>query len=205
MLEVIEPYIPIVTVLLSFAAVYNGIRTRVQGQKIKEQDLALRQLEREDKFRYFPPHLYVKFNGGFVVGDSLRKAPCSITIANRDSRDVLIEEIEWAYSCGYSWKIEDLSFSPFLQKTTDKYQFDIDPDGDLFPYSSGRLFAMIDNILGLSIRVKLSTDDGVLYPIDDIRFKRYLMYRYIRSPIIRKFGVCALCRYHGISMVHAFI
>jgi len=205
MVEVIGQYIPIITIVLSIAALYNGIKTRQQGKKIQKQDLALRQIEREDKFRYLPPHMYVRLKGEFKLSDSLKKARCSIIISNQDERDVLIEKVEWAYSIDRSWSIDKLNVEPFIQKTADKVQFDIDPDDDIFKFSTRKPFAMIDNIIGLSIRVKLSTDDGMLYPIGDIRFKRYLIYRNIKSPVIRKIGVCALCKYYGISMIHAFI
>ena len=205
MLELIDPYLPIITVIITVITLYNTFTARRQDIKLKKQDLALRKIEREDKFRYLPPHMHVKLTGSFLSFDTLIKPKCELVIANKDTRDVLIESIEFAYTDGRSWQIDDIQLKPIKLSTTDKIKFDINPDGNLFPCSLDKPLDMIFNIVGMCIKVKLSTDNGVLHEVDDIRLKKYLIYRYIKSYPLRKFGLCVLCRHHNISIVHSFI
>jgi hypothetical protein len=205
MLEVISPYIPIATVIIAVITLYNTFTSRRQDIKLKKQDLTLRSLEREDKFRYFPPHMHVELSGSFSSFNTSIKPKCTLVIANKDTREVLIEKIEFAYANGDSWPIDDIQFKPIKQSTTDKIEFDIDPDGNLFPYSLGKPLDMIFNIVGMTIRIKLSTDSGVLYEVNDIVLKKYLIYRHVKSYPLRKFGLCILFRHHKISIVHAFL
>jgi hypothetical protein len=167
--------------------------------------LALRKIEREDKFRYLHPQMHVKLTGSLPSFDTVIKPKCELDIANNDTREVLVEKVELAYADGYSWQIDDLQIKPIKLSTTDKIELDVNPDGDFFPYSSGKSLDMIFNIIDMCIKVKLSTDNGVLHEVHDIKLKKYLIYRYVNFYPLRKFGLCVLCRHHNISIVHAFI
>lgn len=204
-LEPLNPYLPLITVGLAGFTLWNAMKTRIQGNELKKQDLALKRIDREDKFRYLHPHMYVDLVASFPYRDSLNTPTCSIVVANRDDRDVRVERVEWAYSDGFSWSIDDVDLQPAMLRTSDKIEFSIDPEANIFPFSSEQSLAMISNILALSIKLKLSTDAGRLYSIDDPRFKRYLMYRYIDSAVMRKVGEYFLCRQYNISLIELFI
>jgi hypothetical protein len=151
------------------------------------------------------PHLYVDFVAQFPFQDSLYTPTCSMIVSNRDERIVRVETVEWAYDDGFSWEIDNVDFQPIMLQTSDKIEISINPEANIFTYSSGKPLDMIANILGLCIKVKLSTDAGRLYSIDDPRFKRYLMCRYIDSAIMLKVGEYLLCRQYKLSLLNLFL
>jgi hypothetical protein len=54
-LEPLNPNLPLITVGLAVITLWNAIKTRIQGNELKKQDLALKRIDREDKFRYLHP------------------------------------------------------------------------------------------------------------------------------------------------------
>ncbi|SIO33208.1 hypothetical protein [Salinivibrio sp. ES.052] len=203
--EPLSPYLPLITVGLAVFTLWNAIKTRIQGNELKKQNLALKRIDREDKFRYLHPHLYVDFIAKFPYQDSSYTPTCVMIVSNRDERNVRVDTVEWAYDDGFSWALDNVDFQPVMLQTSDKIEISINPEAKIFPHSSGKPLDMIANILGLSIKVKLSTDAGRLYSIDDHRFKRYLMCRYIDSAIMLKVGEYFLCRQYKLSLLNLLI
>lgn len=203
--EPLNPYLPMITVGLAMWSLWNSIRTRKQSNELKKQDLALKQLEREDRFRYQHPHMYVCLDANLPVSDPPTISSSAIVVANRDERDVRVETIEWAYSNGSSWSVENLNFSPTVLSTSNSFVFNIDPDINIFRFSSGKAGDMVFNIVDLCLKVKLSTDSGRIYSIDNPRLKRALLYKHVNSYFMRKFGEYLICRRYNIGLWEIFI
>lgn len=203
--EPLNPYLPTITVGIALFTLWNSIIMRIQGNELQKQNLALKRIDREDKFRYIHPHLYVDLVALFPYQDSSYTPSCSMVVSNRDERNVRVEAVEWAYDDGFSWAIESVDLQPVMLQTSDKIEILINPEGNIFPHVSGKPLAVISNILGLSIKVKLSTDSGRLYPIEDPRFKRYLMCRYINSAVMLKVGEYFLCRKYNLSLLNLIL
>ncbi len=203
--EPLNPYLPIITVGLAIWNLLNSIKTRKQTNALKKQDLALKQLEREDRFRYKHPHMYVCLEAFLPVGEPPTISKCEIVVANRDERNVRVESIEWAYGDGSSWPIENLKFQPTVLGTSESLSFNIERDVNIFRFSSNKASDMIFNILDLSIKVKLSTDDGRIYSIDNPRLKRALLYNFVDSYVMRKLGEYLICRKYHIGFWNLFL
>lgn len=203
--EPLKPFLPVITVGLAIWSLWNSIKTRKQSNELKKQDLALKHLEREDRFRYRHPHMYVCLDANLPVSDPPTISRSAIVVANRDERDVRVEAIEWAYSDGSSWPVEGLNFQPTVLSTSDSFTFNIEPDVNIFRFSSGKASYMVFNILELSLKVKLSTDGGRIYSIDNPRLKRALLYKHVNSYFMRKFGEYLICRRYNIGFWEIFI
>ncbi|WP_219079171.1 hypothetical protein [Vibrio parahaemolyticus] len=92
--EPLKPYLPMITMGLAIWSLWNSIKNRKQSNELKMQDLALKRLEREDRFRYQHPHMYVCLDANLPVGDPPTISTSEIVVANRDERDVRVETIE---------------------------------------------------------------------------------------------------------------
>ncbi|AWG78392.1 TPA: hypothetical protein KDY89_002184 [Vibrio parahaemolyticus] len=205
-LNFLEPHLPSITVGLAAWSLWNSIKTRKQSNELKRQDLALKRLEREDRFRYFPPHVRVDIESGFPPGyPEAEPNSCQLVVVNRDQRDIQVDSIEWCYDSGFSWPIESISHSPSVLHTAESLEFPIESGHDIFRFSSSDTRTMIRNILGLRIKVKLSTDRGKIYPITDYKFKRHLIYKNVDSFVMRKYGDYHICREYNIPLINLFI
>ncbi|EIJ0985549.1 hypothetical protein LH715_004536 [Vibrio vulnificus] len=193
-------YSPIFAVFITALTLWNTIKGRKQDHAIKLQDLELKKLERKERFQYQPPHLYKDLFVNFSDPECLYKPTCKLIIANRDTRDVVVEEVKWAISTSRRWQVNGQNFQPVKLALADKIEFEIDTDTNFISYESGSFRSHIHRILNICVWVKLSTDSGKTTPLNVFYLQRYLIYRDIHSFPARWWGLYQLCKQHNYSL-----
>ncbi|MCE0493887.1 hypothetical protein [Vibrio salinus] len=198
-------YAPIFATFITALTLWNTVKGRRQDYAIKLRDLELKKIERKERVQYQHPHIYKDLFVNFSDPKCLYKPTCKLVIANRDTRDVVVEEIKWAISTSSRWQVNGQKFEPRKLSLSDKIEFEIDTDKDFIFYESGSVLSHIHRILNICVWVKLSTDSGRTTPLNVFYLQRYLVYRDIKSFPARWWGLYQVCKQHNYSFLAVLI